>query len=89
MSQKDAEAGRVAELLKGFAYPALAVFFVNGIINFVKSLRFDFSFSGFLDASWNFLHDLFLMGVVYVCLLASSHVIQLLLEIKSNTKKET
>lgn len=73
---------RVAELLKGFAYLALAVYFLDGLIGFVKIARAERSFSGFLDASWGLIENLFCMGVLYIGLTASSHILLLLLDIK-------
>lgn len=82
------DALRVAELLKAFAYLALAVFFLTAVINFVNTMRFEGGFGGFLTACWYFVKDLFWMGVWYLGLLAASQAILLLLDIKAGNKGE-
>lgn len=80
------DALRVAELLKGFAYLALVVFFVDGIIDFVNTMRFEGGFGGFIAGLWQFVKALFRMGVLYLCLLGAAHVILLLVDIKAGEK---
>lgn len=80
------DALRVAELLRAFAYLALAVFFLSGVINFVNTIRFESGFGGFLTACWYFVKDMFWMGIYYLALLGGSQVILLLLDIKSGEK---
>ncbi len=85
--QTTASTKRVADLLKALAYLSLALFFLNALIGFVNDMRFDFSFGGFLSASWSFVKNLFWMGATYLLLLAASHALTLLLGIADNTKK--
>lgn len=80
----NADARRVAELLKAFAYLALAVFFLDGMIGFINDLRNEMSFSGFVSGSWELIKSLFRTGILFLALLGAAQVILLLLDIKAS-----